>query len=215
MDKNSDFPGEYLGLHWFWITFVAEPKFKSMKKTLSIIMTIAALGFSSAAFAQKPAAGAVTGEIQLNFQTGSAPISVVAPALNFRYFLAEDMAARLKFGILTSSYKPAGGDKVTSSTIIFSPAIEKHFKGTEKLSPYVGAELSIQSGKDELETKSSSFGLGLIFGGDYYFAQNVYCGAEVSWGYSSTSTTPAGLGKSTSSGLGLSTNSGIRLGMIF
>ncbi len=186
-----------------------------MKKTLSILLTIVAVSLSSAAFAQKPAKGAITGEVQLNFQTGTAPIGITASALNFRYFFADDMAARLKFGVLSSSSKPDGGEKVTSSTIIFSPGVEKHFAGTEKLSPYAGAELSISSGKDEYKTKTSSFGLGIIIGADYYFVPSVYVGGEISYGFSSSTTTPDGGGKSTSSSLGLDTNSGIRLGIKF
>ena len=192
-----------------------------MKKTLSIFMTIAALSFSSVAFAQKPVKGSVTGEVQLNFQTGTAAIGVVAPSLNFRYFLMDDLALRLKLAI-TSTKDKTGDVEDKTSNFSFAPGIEKHFKGTDKLSPYIGAEIPISGGKVEHKTaagsstdKTSSFGVNLIFGGDYYVWQSVYVGAEVAWGFSSGTSTPEVGEKTTTSGFSLGANSGIRLGMKF
>ncbi len=185
-------------------------------------MTLAALSLSSAVFAQKPVAGNVTGEVQLNFQTGTAPINIDAPTLNFRYFFTNDIAGRLKFVLESNKHKiDSLEDKFSSMT--FAPGIEKHFGGTDKLSPYVGAELAIGSGKNEhkedtlptVTDKFSSFGFNLIFGADYYIWPSVYVGAEVGWGFYSETTKPDQGPDIKDSGFDLSTNSGVRLGIKF
>lgn len=88
-----------------------------------------------------------------------------------------------------------------------APGIEKHFAGTDRLSPYVGAELRV-AGKsttvteesrvanDKIETVTSknfeqggflALGLNLIAGADFYFAKKVYLGGEFGYGFGFTS----------------------------
>ncbi len=96
---------------------------------------------------------------------------------------------------------------------------EYHFKGTEKLSPYAGLDINfgmsaIRTEGDqataltwvapdyssESEQKAAGFGVGLVFGTDYYFAEHFYLGVELGLGFNSftakegtNSTTVAGV----------------------
>jgi opacity protein-like surface antigen len=95
--------------------------------------------------------------------------------------------------------------KTTSGmTIGINPGYEKHFAGNARLSPYWGAELAftMASSKEEEENMDqsnnnavytnttenkdgyTSFGLNLIAGCDFYFAQGIYMGAELGFGFS-------------------------------
>lgn len=122
-----------------------------MKKTLLLAAFALAGTF---AFAQKPASGDKTVETSILLQTGTAPISFATPNLRLRYFIADDLAARVNFlyastkSVSNFSANPdgTGGDGSAtekSSTFTFSPGIEKHFEGTSKLSPYVGGVLGL------------------------------------------------------------------------
>lgn len=115
---------------------------------------MAMVAAGAAAYAQKPAAGDYTLETQLNFQTGTAPISLFTPNVRARYFLSEDMAARVEFLFASSSETNTFGEnpdgtgatgeqKIKSSQFTFAPGIEKHLAGTDKLSPYFGASLPL------------------------------------------------------------------------
>lgn len=184
-----------------------------MKKT---ILIVAASLFTLAASAQKPVAGDVTGEVQLNFQTGTEKVGIVSPVLKGRYFLQDKMAIRARLGItnskVTQDYtalidgEADGSSEVKNSSFTIAAGIEKHFTGTGRLSPYVGAELaftSTSSSTDEtnydsdidswvndyawsVEQKGSAFGINLVAGADYYFTDRVYLGIEVAWGFVSS-----------------------------
>lgn len=122
-----------------------------MKKLL-LIVAFASVG--TFAFAQKPASGDRTAEVGLNLQTGTAPISYNVPELRFRMFKSDDMAYRLRanIGSMSRSYSQDVGGVAWEATdnsgfnIAIAPGIEKHFAGTKRLSPYVGAELAISFG---------------------------------------------------------------------
>lgn len=112
----------------------------------------------------------------------------------------------------------------TDKTFSFSirPGYEMHFAGTDRLSPYWGAELLFSKSSTKSETDqiregnytvtffdtasvnptvnnpytiytvnqksgSTTFGINLIAGFDYYFAKNLSIGGEISFGYSNTS----------------------------
>jgi len=95
-----------------------------------------------------------------------------------------------------------------SMDISLRPGYEKHFAGTDRLSPYVGAELALtlhneseeveswsvindngDTGVSTVTTKdgSTTFGLNLLAGTDFYFADNIYLGAELGFGFQTTS----------------------------
>jgi outer membrane protein W len=96
---------------------------------------------------------------------------------------------------------------------------EYHFKGTEKLSPYAGLDINFGMGKtttegeqtdgvtwvatdyaEKSERKAAGFGVGLVAGTDYYFAEHFYIGVELGIGFNAhtakegmNSTTVAGV----------------------
>lgn len=91
------------------------------------------------------------------------------------------------------------------------PGYEMHFAGTDRLSPYVGGELIFAIGSEKLtrefngannaddQTKpekfvtwemtrkngTTTFGLNAVAGVDFYFADNIYMGAEIGFGFQS------------------------------
>ena len=99
-----------------------------------------------------------------------------------------------------------------SSSFGLSAGVEIHMDGTDNLSPYIGGVVGFQSGKSSGETEmwgpndidnvvdyekfvqwsetytqtSSAFGIGAVLGFDYYFADNIYLGAEMGVGFQST-----------------------------
>ncbi|MDX2190356.1 MAG: hypothetical protein SFY32_10860 [Bacteroidota bacterium] len=95
----------------------------------------------------KPEAKSITAELNLTPFSGT-PLSI--SYLRFRYFIAERIALRagasiaLKFLPLPAN---TSTDTYTGSisTFAFSlrPGIEKHFKGTNRLSPFIGGEADI------------------------------------------------------------------------
>ena len=224
-----------------------------MKKHLLTACTVL---LSVAAMAQKPTEGSASSlEVQLNL-TGNAS-TITAPGLKYRYFLSPKMAIRfgLQLGSTNDeenyTENPDGtGAKGTETTKtsgwMVSPGFEYHCPGTEKLSPYLGLVIGIGGGKETVEESNansgayaqgyssnsespySSFGVGLVAGADFYFAQNFFVGAE--FGFNTTSTTnkegtytysnPGGSGssktpESKSSEMGIGETAALRLGWRF
>ncbi|MAC95751.1 MAG: hypothetical protein CMC96_09630 [Flavobacteriales bacterium] len=229
-----------------------------MKKKVLLVAAIAAGIFTSNELnAQdfKPAGGEKNIEVNFTPLSGS-PIGM--NNLRFRYFASSDIAYRLGFSVSSSSETtpsevPDGTttveleDKSSSFGISINPGIEKHFEGTDRLSPYVGAVLnfSMLNTKDidqqldpstttgdtyESETTggSTTFGLNLVLGADWYFSKHIYMGTEVGFGFQSISekdtetTNSTGPGTDTATqlngstfNLGPNVNGAIRLGFLF
>lgn len=195
-----------------------------MKKTL-LVAAFALAG--SIAFAQKPSAGNKTAEVNLNFQTGTAAVNYNLPAeLRLRYFLSDNSAVRVRFGLGSttdkSSVKSASGTEATIEEksglgLTLTPGYEMHFEGTEKLSPYVGAQLGINLGGKATTTvtnaatanptpasvvdgasykseagSATKIMLGLMMGADYYITDGVFIGAEFGLGLFQMSSTKEG-----------------------
>ena len=86
-----------------------------------------------------------------------------------------------------------------SNTFTLGLGLEHHFGGTDRLSPYIGAELAIGSvsGSEKTVTKTSTtttkdaprflFGGTLLLGADYYVAPHVYLGVEAGLDLKTTS----------------------------
>ncbi|WP_062543014.1 hypothetical protein [Rufibacter tibetensis] len=161
------------------------------------------LGFVAAAQDIKPAAGDVTAEVQLNLTEGST-VGLGASQLRGRYFLSPTTAVRTSFSLQVQNDDFNDDYNRTSTRIEFAPGIEKHFAGTERLSPYVGGEIrfsklfaSEENPNADIEgawsnngnnfniTNRNYFGLGLgvVAGADYYFAKHVYLGVEFGLGF--------------------------------
>lgn len=229
-----------------------------MKKRVLLLAAIAAAVFTSNdvnAQDFKPAGGEKN--IEVNFAPmGNAPISI--NNLRFRYFSSSDMAIRVGFAVTSSStttpdVKNQGTpneteleDKSSSFGFSLNPGIEMHWEGTDRLSPYYGAELRFStlsttstdqeldgvgptsSYESETTGGSTTFGLNLLLGADYYISKSLYLGTEVGFGFSSTSTADDEVTNATGPGtatvttvngssfnLGPNFNSSIRLGFLF
>ncbi len=155
----------------------------------------------------KPAAGERT--LEVNFAPlGGSPISI--GGIKYRTFSTETSALRLGvflgYGSTTTVTQDEDSDadlvelkdKESSFTINLQPGIEKHFAGTERLSPYIGGVVNIGYGttteRNEQQvpdeevgatiTKGGNLNLGLnaIAGFDYYIANKLYLGTEIGFG---------------------------------
>lgn len=176
---------------------------------------MAVVGMMTVANAQRPVdANPFSLEGGLNLTGGN---TFSAPAITFRYFAAENIAARV--GLMYSSSKTLDNyygfvvDPVTfiasqsadslgtreakSSMTWFSIGGSYHFSQLEKLSPYAALDIMFGSGSSNenwkdydgsgfskgtsatINTSESGFGFKLSAGFDYYFAENVFIGAEL------------------------------------
>jgi hypothetical protein len=219
-----------------------------MKK---LILSLAMIAAGAAAFAQKPTTGSSTLETQFSLNMGGTN-GFTTPEIRYRYFLNDGMAARVRFNLTTTSNTEdiddgAATDKktgsITNSNFGFNLGLglEKHLGGTEKLSPYFGAELMFgfdggdqttgdgsangttwTGAGDKYETTGGAttlIGLAGVFGADYYFTNAIYIGGEMGWGFGMSSTAEQ-TDKSTPSGATAvettlsNSSSGFSLGMM-
>jgi hypothetical protein len=184
-----------------------------MKKIfLSVAVLLAAATASIAQDGMKAVSGSKTIEVQ-----ASSPFASGTPFridnIRARYFLSDNMAVRIQFGIFANNSSRIDTfnngstleDKERLLNINIKPGIEKHFEGTDRISPYVGAEIdfAIQSVSqiDERATATNSvgtvttkgqngrgedgytrIGLNLVAGADFYIFKNLYLGTEIGWG---------------------------------
>jgi len=181
-----------------------------MKK---LLMLVAAVSITAAGFAQKFESG--DKNLEVNFTPlGGSPISM--NNIRFRMFNSESSALRVGFGLSLANEKSVNGTSADGSVTLYDnestfnfnirPGYEMHFEGTERLSPYIGAELDIalQSHKVESEREGATanstetntisgqngyfrFGVNAIAGFDYYFANKLYIGTEIGFGFGLTS----------------------------
>ena len=193
-----------------------------MKKT--IMLVAAALLMVGGVSAQKQTGGEKN--LEVNFAPlGGNPISI--GGIKFRTFTSENSALRLNLFVGSSSDKtvtaqegelsfedptsPALYSWDRSFDLTIRPGYEIHFDGTDRLSPYVGAELDLGFGNVSTEdeywgpndvdnigedgnnvvwtttdkTGYFRFGINLLAGFDFYFADNIYLGGELGFGFSS------------------------------
>jgi hypothetical protein len=171
-----------------------------MKHYLITILTIFTCNLVSA---QKQDNGNYTIEMELA-PLGSEPLKI--NSIRLRKFTSDNTALRLSTfigGKRTPSINSAGGVdlKSVSSNVDFSirPGIEKHFDGTSKLSPYIGTELFLGLGSTnqssesvwgsnqimttKTKSRTSSAGLNVVCGADYYFSDKIYLGIEMGYGF--------------------------------
>ncbi|RAU84083.1 outer membrane beta-barrel protein [Pontibacter arcticus] len=143
----------------------------------------------------KPNTGALTTEVLF---TDFARISLNNGLVRGRYFLTEQSALRLGLGIDYNYNQINDEAHSTSVGITLAPGIEKHFNGTNRLSPYVGLELPLSiraSSYDDEDlsiTGATDFngdgrgyigaGLNAVAGVDFYFVKNFYVGLEIGAG---------------------------------
>ena len=158
---------------------------------------------------RKATAGNIALEANLNlFDFHNISLSNNLGQIKGRYFLSDDMALRLGVDIDYQNHSYDNNDLILPIIednnlfgISINPGIEKHFAGTERLSPYIGAELSLQyrgssttvtEGARVTEYKGSwahggnrgywGAGLSGLAGFDYYLAKNFFVGYELGLG---------------------------------
>jgi hypothetical protein len=179
-----------------------------MKKIFLSILLV----FSSFAFSQKPSTQnpfSIEGQLRYN----NASLQFNTPAVRMRYFIKDDISARLTVLVDNSADKdviqavPGSGGSAQGhiinkiSNLIINLGGEKHLKGTDKLSPYLGSDVLIGFGnskRDLMNTDGFSWignyteksyaphnhiGLNIVGGTDYYFKNNFYAGLELGIGF--------------------------------
>lgn len=182
-------------------------------KKLAIL--VGAIALTGSTFAQKATTDApLSLEGQLGFNAST--LSFNAPAIRARYFVADNIAVRLTFGLNKTSetfnyFETENTNTGASGTEInkaggWNLALggEYHFAGTDRLSPYAGLDIMFGGGsatsewsnydgagynadyKRDTEAKTSNIGVNLVAGTDYYFAENFYIGMELGLGFGST-----------------------------
>ena len=150
----------------------------------------------------KATGGEVTLEANVNILGNNVTLSNSLNQVRVRYFLGNDLAARLGAHLSFNTNIPAPDTKTRAVEFSIAPGIEKHFAGTNRLSPYLGAELilGLRSAHSEFDGPGNSgtevkgsfgptdnanrgfflVGLGAVGGFDFYVAKHLYVGYELS-----------------------------------
>ncbi|SHH04894.1 hypothetical protein [Pedobacter caeni] len=186
-----------------------------MKKVL-LFLGMAICGVAANAQDFKPAAGDVTTEFGLTGGINNTDFKLNdgAALLRFRYFNKEKVAYRLGFNVSSKNEKTnaygvgaSDGKKGTytesATNVLINLGIEKHFTGTDRLSPYVGGDILFGTGSakttaDNTTAKGAAYvdgvynevkgpgyvsiGLRGVVGADYYIAKRLYLGVEAGLG---------------------------------
>lgn len=104
----------------------------------------------------KPTKGSIVTELNFNPFKGNLSLNNALNQIKVRYFITSDIAVRLGFNAskkdsTSNINNPYGTQSISiknerESTLIgLNLGVEKHFKGTKRLSPYVAADVSISS----------------------------------------------------------------------
>lgn len=132
--------------------------------------------------------------------------------LRGRYFMKNNLALRVGMNLSIANEKEnvygaasaLGFSSTTNTTFALHAGIEKHFKGTARLSPYIGGDIlfglnclneksdanndGVYQANYSTSLKRTDVSLGLrgVVGADYYIAPKVYLGGEVGLGLMKT-----------------------------
>ncbi|MNK18503.1 hypothetical protein D3C87_367100 [compost metagenome] len=208
-----------------------------MKKLL-LSFGVAILGLAAQAQDFKPAKGDVTTEFGLTGGINNTNFNLNdgAGLLRFRYFQKNDLAFRLGFNVSSTNKTnnaygtgtnegKKGTEEVKNTEILINLGVEKHFSGTDRLSPYIGADILFGTGssKNVLENATyagttlvyadntsmdvknpgtTSIGLRGVIGADYYIAKRLFLGVEAGLGFAYEK---AGKGEITTTAAGVTT----------
>ncbi len=171
-----------------------------MKKAYSMAVCLLALGL----FAQKPEEKNVTTELGVSLGNGGNTINTFG--INGRYFVNADLALVLGLGAAynqnidnfaenTDGTGEEGSFTSRSRYTELSLGVQKHFSGTSRLSPFMGADLlmgadgSHQEGDDanssgyiknysyERDAQALQAGVRATIGFDFWVAKGLYVGA--------------------------------------
>jgi len=188
-------------------------------KRLLLSLSVAMLGLAAQAQDFKPAKGDVTTEFGLTGGINNTNFNLNdgAGLLRFRYFHKNDVAFRLGFNVGSNNETnkvygtganegKEGSSTVKNTQFLINLGVEKHFAGTERLSPYVGADIlfGTASNKTTFENatgpanapvyadatnidvkapSTTSIGLRGVIGADYYIAKRLFLGVEAGLGF--------------------------------
>lgn len=201
----------------------------------------------------KPKKGDVTAEAGLTggILNSDFTLNNNAGMLRGRYFFSNHCALRVGFNLGVSNERDlaygtnnvSGFTSTTATDFGLNVGLEKHFKGTARLSPYYGGDIilgvSNMHAKSEgnnngvysanytaLSTQSNwTIGIRGVIGADYYIAPRLYLGGELGFGLSKTwegevynevngtATTTPSTGSTFD--LGPSVVTGVRIGFVF
>ena len=179
-----------------------------MKK---LMILVSAVALSGTMFAQKGTTdNPWTLEGSVNY-TSADGLDWQAPNVRARYFFKDNMAGRLTLGYNSSSVNDSNSVSGNSVGLGF----EYHLAGNDKMSPYFSAGLNFGGSNttiNNVEAKTSSLGLGIGAGLDYYVAENIYLGLEI--GLLNYGSFKVGDGDATT-GMNLGGGSSIRMGWRF
>ena len=179
-------------------------------KKLAILL--GAVVMSGTLLAQKPSSDDSNYSLEGMINYSDAGFEWNAPNLRMRYFINDNIAARVQLGLGstsgTTNVYEAGGNgtgTVDLNTTTWSVGLgaEYHLAGTDRLSPYFGVGFQVggdsntetwtnSDGTDydantnaEVKGSTSNFGILLGAGVDYYVAENIYMGLELGFGFGS------------------------------
>lgn len=217
-----------------------------MKKLL--VASAIALFATVSAQEYKPTTGDVTVDLGVSGGLGNTSIGLAdgGAAFKVRYFKTDKLAYRFTMVLANNNDTDNPSNTVVTKDNDFALALgvgaEKHFAGTDRLSPYIGGDILIGYASQNTKTTNSpvggpvsvsevkgpnTFGAGVrgVFGADYYFAKRVFLGVEagLSLMYSSEGDTTiknTGVADVTSKGgsnfnISPSVVTGIRIGYAF
>ncbi|MDR0683482.1 MAG: porin family protein [Dysgonamonadaceae bacterium] len=225
------------------------------KYLLVLVMALISASVINAQESYKPGAGSFSLEVGFSpFAANGSAISLPSGSLTGIYSLNDAIAIRLGLGFSqTSASTDDKTNKIKGSysetEFSITPGIVYSFAGTAKLTPYAGAEFLIGSTGSFGERESNygsnnsskttrtnmdlngdrfginTFGIGVFTGFNYYFAKNLYIGAEVGLGYTSVSLKDGEItqgttatkyeNESTASAIGFHATPTLRLGWAF
>jgi hypothetical protein len=182
---------------------------------------------TTAASTLKAQAKQFSTELNVNPFNGTISLNNSLNQLKFRYFTTPNLALRVglhgsRLRNSSENVNPYGANSYrykserSSTTIGLNIGIEKHFTGTKRLSPYIGADLAIQNKHTEQEITEGQnvttitgawreytysngytyqnyaehghfrYGINLVSGFDFYMAKNFFFGFEVNFGFNHT-----------------------------
>lgn len=188
---------------------------------LSLALSVLAIMPAFSQDTLKITRGKFSTELNVNPFVGELSLNNAIKQIKFRYFTSDLSALRVAFTYNTNNRhteetNPYGSNSFTNindkkaTTVGLNVGYEKHFRGTKRLSPYIGIELGIANKSsshtltvNEGETKVKgawmvpigydaqsyeeraffSYGLNLLTGFDFYIAQHFYLGYELGFGF--------------------------------
>jgi len=154
------------------VIYYTQPTHFTMKKLSFLLCLVLLVFYSTQIFAQdtlKVSAGSWSTELNVNPLQGEFTLNNSVNQMKVRYFKTNSLAYRLAFSFNSinrddSQLNVYGSNPVDNSDVKKTTSaglnlgFEKHFTGTRRLSPYVGAEIAfgIKSAKETIETLEST-----------------------------------------------------------